>query len=209
MVGAVRRHFFAGIAAGLLVGIGGAVFLACESRVAGAVLFSVALLAICLLGLSLFTGKVGYLVASHEKADWQGVLSALAGNAAGAVLCALLVAWGKNEAAQAARALCAGKLDRPLLSALPGGFLCGVLMYAAVQTYRTKNTCLGILFCIPAFILAGFEHSIADMFYFALAALGGLPGSGAAPFLLLVIAGNALGGCFLPALEKLSGGERS
>ena len=35
----VRKHFFSGISAGLLVGIGGAVFLACESRIAGAVLF--------------------------------------------------------------------------------------------------------------------------------------------------------------------------
>ena len=59
----VRKHFFSGISAGLLVGIGGAVFLACESRIAGAVLFSVALVGICLLGLSLFTGRVGYLVA--------------------------------------------------------------------------------------------------------------------------------------------------
>lgn len=205
----VRRDFFAGISAGFLVGLGGAVFLACESRLAGAVLFSVALLAICLMGLSLFTGKVGYLVASHRREDWIGVLSALAGNFVGAVLCARLVAWGRPEAANTALALCAGKLDKALISALPSGFLCGVLMYAAVQIYRTKNTCLGILFCIPVFILSGFEHSIADMFYFALAAIGGLTGIQTAWFLLLVILGNALGGCFLPALHKLSGGNNA
>lgn len=203
----VRKDFFAGISAGLLVGLGGAVFLACESRLAGAILFSVALLAICLMGLSLFTGKVGYLVASHQRSDWLSVLWALAGNFVGAVLCARLVAWGRPEAANTALALCAGKLEKALFSALPSGFLCGVLMYTAVQIYRTKNTCLGILFCIPVFILSGFEHSIADMFYFALAAIGGLQGWSVLWFLLLVIAGNALGGCFLPALEKLSGGK--
>ena len=204
----VRKHFFSGISAGLLVGIGGAVFLACENRIAGAVLFAVALLVICLLGLSLFTGRVGYLVASHGKDDWTGLVAALAGNFVGAALCARLVAWGRPEAAQAAVSLCAGKLDKALLSALPSGFLCGVLMYAAVQSYRTKGTCLGILFCIPAFILSCFEHSIADMFYFALAAIGGLGGLSVLWFLLLVIAGNALGGCFLPLLDRLSGGIR-
>ena len=81
-------------------------------------------------------------------------------------------------------------------------------MYAAVQSYRAKNTCLGILLCIPAFILSGFEHSIADMFYFALAAIGGLGGLRVLWFLLLVIAGNSLGGCFLPLLDRLSGGIR-
>ena len=204
----VKRHFLAGVSAGLLVGIGGAVLLACENRIAGAVLFSVALVGICLLGLSLFTGKVGYLVVSHEKDDWTGLFAALAGNFAGAVLCARLVAWGRPEAAQEAVSLCAGKLDKVLFSALPSGFLCGVLMYAAVQTYQAKGTCLGILLCIPAFILSGFEHSIADMFYFALTAIGGQSGLRVLWFLLLVIAGNALGGCFLPLLDRLSGGIR-
>ena len=56
-----------GIKAGIMIAIGGSVFLACENRYIGAILFSVALLCICLKGYSLFTGKVGYLPENHSK----------------------------------------------------------------------------------------------------------------------------------------------
>ena len=86
------------------------------------------------------------------------------------------------------------------------GSFCGILMYAAVWIYREKKTALGILFCIPVFILSGFEHSIADMFYFALA---GLFNPRAFVFILLVVLGNSLGGLFIPAIQSLKGGPRS
>ena len=191
-----------------MVGIGGAVFLACDNRYVGAMLFTVALLAICSLGMSLYTGKVGYLVDSHGRSDVLGVGSALLGNLAGTLVCALLVCAGRPEAAQTARSLCEGKLARGLLAALPSGVLCGVLMYVAVQVFRVRNTYLGMIFCIPVFILSGFEHSIADLFYFWLASFAGLRGWACVGFLLLVILGNGIGGCLLPALNKLSGGEK-
>ena len=58
-------------------------------------------------------------------------------------------------------------------------------------------TCVGILFCIPVFILAGFEHSIADIFYFAASGIVSLPALG---FIWTVILGNTLGGMILPVL---------
>ena len=54
------KTFISGIASGVMVGIGGAVYMSCESRYVGAVLFSVALLSICCLGLYLYTGKIGF-----------------------------------------------------------------------------------------------------------------------------------------------------
>ena len=46
-----------------------------------------------------------------------------------------------------------------------------------------------MLLAVPAFILSGCEHSVADMFYLA---LGGCAGRGFG-YVLLVSAGNALG----------------
>ena len=46
----LRSAFWGGIVSGIMVGIGGTVYLSCENKVVGAVLFSVALLVICLLG---------------------------------------------------------------------------------------------------------------------------------------------------------------
>ena len=73
-------------------------------------------------------------------------------------------------------------------------------MYLAVSVWRDRQTPLGILFCIPVFILSGFEHSIADMFYFA---ASGIVSAEAFGFIWLVIIGNALGAMLLPALELL------
>ena len=60
------REVVKGALAGLCVSIGGCVFLACDNKVVGAFLFSVALLTICYFGFSLYTGKIGYIVESHS-----------------------------------------------------------------------------------------------------------------------------------------------
>jgi formate/nitrite transporter FocA (FNT family) len=39
-------------------------------------------------------------------------------------------------------------------------------MELAVWTWREKKSILGVLFCVPAFILSGFYHSVADAFYY-------------------------------------------
>ena len=61
------KKILSGISAGVCICLGGAVFLACENRIAGAILFSVALLCICMKGYALFTGKVGYIPEAHDK----------------------------------------------------------------------------------------------------------------------------------------------
>lgn len=56
------RIFLKAAAAGIMIGIGGAVYLTLENKVIGAVLFGVGLYTIVLNGLFLYTGKVGYLI---------------------------------------------------------------------------------------------------------------------------------------------------
>ena len=60
------------ISAGILIAIGGSVYLACDNKYAGAALFSVALLCICYLGYYLFTGKIGYLATDRAKKNIPG-----------------------------------------------------------------------------------------------------------------------------------------
>lgn len=188
-------------AAGVFISIGGAVFLSCENRTVGAVLFSVALLSICYLGLFLFTGKVGFLVSSRKREDVLRLLITLGGNLCGTLVCGLLLSWTKPALKTAAQALCAPKLDLSPLAVAAAALFCGALMYTAVAIYQEKGSPLGILFCVPVFILSGFEHSIADMFYFFAA---GCFTPQCALFLALVIFGNALGGLLIPALRKLA-----
>ena len=188
-----------GVMAGLLIILGCAVYLASASVYAGALLFCVALLGICMMGYALFTGKVGFLAERCTRADAEGVLLALLGNALGTLLFGTLLRLGLPALSQRAAELCAAKLALPLSQALIRAFFCGVLMYLAVAIFRVKGSALGIFLCVPAFILSGFEHSIADMGYFAVA--GVLSGRTLA-FLAVVVIGNALGGLTLPLLAR-------
>ncbi len=187
-----------GVCAGVAISLGGAVFLACDNRYCGAVLFSVALLSICFRGYALFTGKVGFFPERHDRAALSLLLLCLLGNLLATVVCGVLVRLALPASGETALALCTAKLAQAPAATLARGFFCGILMYLAVSVYRDKGSVVGILFCIPTFILSGFEHSIADMFYFA---ASGIVSVRAFVFLWLVIIGNALGAMLLPVLE--------
>ncbi len=196
-----------GICAGILISIGGSVFLSCENKIVGALLFTVALLCICYKGYSLFTGKVGYL---PEKADKEAVsvlLLGLLGNAIGTILCGFLLRAAIPAIGAAAETLCSGKLEtQALWQTFVRAIFCGILMYLAVSIFRDSKTPLAILFCIPVFILSGFEHSIADLYYFA---ASGIVSLRACAFLWVVIAGNSVGGVLLGLLMKLTQKEKA
>ena len=74
------KTFRESLCAGVLITIGGTVFLSCENKTVGAVFFSVALLCICYKVYYLFTGKIGYLVEQHRKKDFADLLICLLGN---------------------------------------------------------------------------------------------------------------------------------
>ena len=197
------KQFVAAVAGGLMIAIGGTVFLnsyiSTQNTYIGAFFFTVALICICLKGYGLFTGRIGYLADNLTKAELAGVSMTLLGNAVSTfVIGALFYRALPGSIGYVAEALMAAKLEASIGATLLRAVLCGVLMYLAVSTYREKNTVVGIVFCVPAFILAGFEHSIADMFYFAASGFeGGLEGFA---LLVLIILGNAVGGMLLPVL---------
>lgn len=196
-----------GVCAGILISIGGSVFLSCENKVIGALLFTVALLCICYKGYSLFTGKVGYLPEKADKEAFSVLLLGLLGNAIGTVCCGFLLRVAVPAIGAAAETLCSGKLEtQALWQTFVRAVFCGILMYLAVSIFRDSKTPLAILFCIPVFILSGFEHSIADLYYFAASGIVSLQ---AFAFLWIVIAGNSVGGVLLGLLMKLGGKEKA
>ncbi len=193
-----------GIKAGIMVSIGGSVFLGCENRYVGAVLFCVALLCICLKGYSLFTGKVGYLPEKHDKGALTVLFTGLFGNIIATVALGYAVAYANPALHEAAVTLCEAKISQEALQTFIRAFFCGILMYMAVSTYREKGTLAGVFFCVPAFILSGFEHSIANIFYFGAA---GMIDMESIVYLLIVVAGNSVGGMAMPILNILGKGE--
>ena len=193
------NKILSGISAGILISIGGSVFLACDNKYVGAVMFSVALLCICLKGYSLYTGKIGFIPEKHDKEAFSVLLLGLLGNLIGTVACGYAIRYALPALGDTAEKICTLKLEQALLQTLIRGLFCGVLMYLAVSIFRDRQKVIGILFCIPVFILAGFEHSVADMFYFAASGIISLK---AFVFIMMVVLGNTIGGMLLPVLMK-------
>ena len=192
-----------GISAAIMISIGGSVFLACgDNRYYGAVFFSVALLSICYLGLYLYTGKIGYLVEDHSPKNLATLGVGLVANLAITFPVGMLVRKMIPNLGERAEIICQAKLEQSFGSTLVRAIFCGVLMYIAVEIYRSKKSPIGVLFGIPVFILAGFEHSIADMFYFG---ASGIASGKIASFELAAVLGNSIGSVILPLLAVLGG----
>lgn len=202
------RTLLLSAAAGFCIGIGGIVFLMQTDKFAGAFLFAVGLLTILVFKLNLFTGMVGYLAEQLAAKKWGYLFTLLLvwlGNFAGTALASLLISLTRSgDYFKAATAtLVAPKLADSWYSLVILGIFCGMLMFIAVDTYK-KNIekkdflcCIAVFMGVMVFILAGFEHSIADMFYFVM--------SGktleALPALAFITLGNAIGGNLIPLVQ--------
>ena len=81
-------------------------------------------------------------------------------------------------------------------------------MFIAADGYKTiKNPTaqvFAIFLPVIVFILSGFEHCIANMFYFG---ASGIINSDSVIYLAIVVIGNSVGGMAMPILNILGKGE--
>lgn len=189
-----------GVLAGIMISIGGTVLISCDNSFVGAIFFSVALLAICFRGYSLYTGKIGFIASSHTKKDFMVLFTGLFGNLIGTLIGGLAINTCLNKVAVNAERMCQAKLDADLFGVFIKAIFCGILMYIAVAVYKEQKSISAIFFCVPVFILSGFEHSIADMYYFFVSKTFSLE---MVLFLLIVVLGNTVGGLLFPMLGKI------
>lgn len=198
------NDFLMAVLAGAAISIGGTVFLSLDSKVLGALFFSVGLFMVCTLGLNLYTGKVCYL--PGKGWDYVGFVGLVwLGNLVGAEVVALLLKATRVGAAltEKAAALCAVKTGDSLLSLFILGIFCNIMIYVGVESYLANphelGKYLGMVLGVVVFILCGFEHCVADMFYFA---MGGWS-LRALVCLVVITLGNALGGVIFPLAKRL------
>lgn len=188
--------------AALMIIIGCIVYLQ-VGGIFGAILFSFALLTICSRGYHLYTGRVGLVSISTGIKLWEKFLYCVLILLLNFVFTYLFGTFIRNVGigVEVAQQMCAVKLTKSALETFVDGLFCGVIMYIAVQIFLENKSVFGILIGVPVFIMAGFEHSIADMGYLSIA--GYWQQDKAVPFILLVIAGNTLGSIFVALGENI------
>ncbi len=195
------------IMSGIMIGIGGIVYLMVDNKYLGGLLFSFGLFTIIQCGFALYTGKVGY-IPENKPIYIREVLITLLGNIIGTGVAAGLARLTRIGTTLQERASAAmdTKMNDSVLSQIVLGLFCGLLMYLAVDNgKRCKQSgsdfsfVFGTAVPVMVFIFCGFNHSIADCFYMFAANpsfKGGL-------YVLTVAVGNALGGMLIPMMKKL------
>jgi formate/nitrite transporter len=150
------------------------------SRLLGGLVFCLGLVLVVLGGAELFTGNTLMVMAlASRKVRLAEMLRAWAivyvGNFVGAVGLAGLVflsgqyRFGGGVVASAALGIAVGKVVLPYAQALFLGILCNLLVCLAVWlslgARTTSDKVLAVLFPVSAFVAAGFEHSVANMYF--------------------------------------------
>lgn len=201
--------FIKGIIAGMCIGIGGFLFLNGKSfgliTPLAACLFPIGLILICNFDFFLYTGKICYLPLNIKNKNFLGycldLLMGLVGNSIGAILIALVLRFVLPYL-NVVNTMVDVKLAYEWWQVLILGFFCGVLIYFAVEGFKSINNNFGkyivLILCVVGFIIAGFEHSIADIFYFAYAKSFNFE---TLVTILLIILGNTFGGMFIPFIK--------
>jgi formate transporter len=219
-----------GLLAGAFIGLGAMASVIVQSdptipvglrRVLSGVVFSLGLFLVLVAGAELFTGNNLLAMAWADRKvttmdvlyNWTVVFAA---NFAGAVILAWLVFLsghpGNDDGAVAAAYLrvAAAKTSLPPLTAFFSGVMCNVLVCTAVWVALAGRTVtdklLAIVLPITAFVAAGFEHSVANMYLIPMAMMLQAQAGQAADFaglarnLVPVVLGNLAGGSVLVGL---------
>lgn len=243
-IGVVKAHIpllsqaMLGILAGVFIGLG-ALFATMvfsddsigfsSSRILGGLVFSLGLVMVSIAGAELFTGNnlLAMAWADGRLATWTVLRNwaiVSCANLFGAVGLAVLVVYSghlsMNDGAVGVTAvkIAAAKCSLPFMTAFLRGILCNLLVCMAIwMSFAGRSVVDKIVAIVPpitAFVAAGFEHSVANMYFIPLAwlALERNPGlrsisgaqaidlQGFAANLVPVILGNLAGGSVLVAL---------
>ena len=208
----IARLFIEGILAGFLIAVGGygsqLIAAAGLPKVLSAAVFPVGLIMVILTGSELFTGNcllAGSVCTHRIKAKDAGRvwLVSYLGNLAGSLLMAGAVfTIGMNDAyRQTAQAAAAAKAAMGVPEMLVRAFCCNLLVciavWTAINASDTAGKILATFVPVFAFVLLGFEHSVANMFFMP---VGGADLGRSVLQIAVVTIGNILGGAFVGIL---------
>ncbi len=180
------------VGAGVSIGIGATAYVCCPNVVIGSFLFSVGLFTVIYKQFDLYTGKLFTKINPFE------LLLIFVGNSIGTGIVAKLVMFSRiytEDFANRINLILNTKVSDDPISLTCLSILCGALMYIAITNYRKSNKTLSVILPIMAFILCGFEHSVANMYYFGF-------GNFDLITIIIVVLGNYVGGNLLRLIDN-------
>lgn len=196
------KTFVKSVFAGGAISLGGAAFICSQNKVIGSLFFVVGLFLVLTLDLNLFTGKICYLF-DNKKGYVLDLLIIYLGNFIGSALMgSILHPIMNTELITSFTTTLTERVSRDWWKVVLLGILCNICIYVAVDGYRNMDKewkkILSLFFGVSVFVLCGFEHCIADMFYIFVCNTWSVS---SLVFLLEVTLGNILGGLIIPSIK--------
>ena len=182
------------ILAGLLIALAGITYLNCLDKTVGSLLFSLGLISVILLEAKLFTGVIGYI---NSKRSILDSLVILIFNLVTAIVVGFIYRGSSDAAVMIAESKLLVFSETWWLIFLKA-IGCGAAIYLSVESYKQSKSLIPVILGVMTFILAGWNHCIADCFYMAAGATDLL----ALLYLLVVIVGNSIGSLIIRLLQK-------
>lgn len=214
------------VLAGAFIAFGGALSTIASAGLDGATaklvkgaVFPVGLILVVVCGAELFTGNC-LLVAPAINRDiklkglFKNLGLAYVGNLVGGVLIAVLVVFSHVVSPEIVAATASAKAALGFGDALLRGILCNMLVclavWAAMASKSTVGKIVALYLPVFAFVVCGFEHSVADMYYIAAGLMTGKGVSFGNSVLCLLAAtiGNVIGGAFIAIMYNIVYGKR-
>lgn len=158
--------------AGMIIGIaalGNVVSITGGSTIFGAILFCVGLVTILFERFKLVTGNFGN--ALQGRVSWRNMLAMFIWNVIGVIIIALLrkLDTGFESLMPALEKLVAAREARGWWRTILAGAGTGFLIQVAVENYKNNKSAWGIMLPTAMFVFLGWNHCIADIFYYVLA----------------------------------------
>ncbi|MCC7208612.1 MAG: formate/nitrite transporter family protein [Anaerolineae bacterium] len=156
------------------------------TRILAGLAFCLGLILVVMAGAELFTGNNLIVIAwASGKVSTRALIRnwalVYAGNLAGSLATALLMfltgqyAFGGGAVGKTILSIASAKVSLGFTQAVALGMMCNALVCLAVWltlgARTTTDKILAILFPITAFVAAGFEHSVANMYFIPVALL--------------------------------------
>lgn len=210
-----------GILAGLFIGFGGLGNIIISqtlgnidaglAKFAGAAVFPVGLMLVVIAGAELFTGNNLMTLSFMEKKitlsqmfrNWGIVWVA---NLVGSILLVLIVFYGgvlSGDAATKSIAIAEAKASLDITTLIFRGILCNIIVVLAVWMATSAQDIISKIFAcwfpIMLFVLCGFEHSVANMYFIPMGMILGAKVTMAQLIknLIFVSIGNIIGGAII------------
>ncbi len=201
------NDFILGILGGVSISLGGLAYLLAGGGVVGSLFFVVGLFIVLTFNFNLYTGKVCYVLDNDKKFLGTTAITWV-GNFIGALFVGYILQGTRLLQNADVQSLITNVANTKLADTWYSVFIlaifCNIMIYVAVDGFKNNKHQIGkylsLFFGVSVFVLCGFEHSIADMFYFSFADAWSWKAIG---WILIITVGNAVGGLIIPVAKKI------